>query len=117
MILFSYDEAMTKFKELGLLVDGKPVNLTTFCKKCDLHVYGYYKGKREKIAFFHNSRESMFGFYLMNMPKRLYLKECYDMFKQMVAGDMSFMEYGAIQWGNCGIPLQYGNLRSIREQV
>jgi hypothetical protein len=106
--ILTHAEIMDKFKSLGLIVNDKPISLNAFKKLCDMHYYG----RSYKILFIHNAKDNMLGFYLMKVPNTLYIKESYDMFKQMVAGDMSFMEYDAVQWGNCGIPIQYGDLRS-----
>jgi hypothetical protein len=44
------------------------------------------------------------------------MREAYEMYLSLVNGDMSGYNDGDIQWGNCGIPISYGDIRSYADE-
>jgi hypothetical protein len=96
-------------ERIALVVNGKPISKAKFAQMADIHTYGrsrnglkvlYFGLKDNKFAFYPpqtNKKESIdiaYGYYL----------DCFTDMKQ---------EYldGNVCWGNCGIPLSYGDLR------
>jgi hypothetical protein len=102
-----------KMKELGLITEtGEPISFAKFKKLVDIHQYGL--GKRRVFIFFIlNSRENIFGFYPPTTNRPEMLKIAYDYLLDTITTEMK-QEYldGNVQWGNCGIPLAYGDLRA-----
>lgn len=97
-------------KALGLmsLNDNTPLSYTGFKNRASVHKYG---GKY-KIVFVGLPKSNLFGFYTMYGSDSKVMKEAYDMYWKLVKCDMENYNEGDVQWGNCGIPLGYGNLRS-----
>jgi hypothetical protein len=104
-------ELIDKLKELGVvgLSDNKLISYTGFKKRTDIHKYG----KKLKIVFLGHPRKNNFGFYVLYDTNEAVNKDAYEMLKRLVDGDMADFYDGNIQWGNCGIPISYGDLRSL----
>jgi hypothetical protein len=103
-----------KLKDLGLVTEsGKAISFTKFKSIADIHEYGY--GKRKVfIIFVLNSRENIFGFYPPTCTRVEMLKISYEYLLDTIGSEIKqeFLD-GNIQWGNCGIPLAYGDLRAM----
>lgn len=110
---FVHTRVMKHFVSLGL-VDEKlnPVSKAKFTKLADIHTYG--RGKKAfKIWFFRNSRDVMYGFYPMQGNKTDNANECYQYFTDIVSGNVECLDTKDVQFGNCGVPISYGNLRVL----
>ena len=92
--------------------EGKPVSYASFKNRTTILKYG--KGRKQlKIVFAGIPQKNLFGFYVYTDTDPNVLKEAYEMLKQISRGDMTPIEDKDVQWGNCGMPLAYGNLRKI----
>lgn len=103
-----------KLKDLGLITEtGEPISFAKFKKLCDIHQYGLGK-RRLFIIFIRNSRDNIIGFYPPTSNRPEMLKISYEYLVDTITTEMKqeFLD-GNVQWGNCGIPLSYGNLRVI----
>lgn len=106
-----------QFKVVGLLGKfSERLSKTAFSKLADIHTYG--SGKRKLNTIFFQGRDDqnnriIYGFYPMQGNKKEIIDECYQMYIDTVNGDMEHLDCGDIQFGNCGIPLQYGKLRVV----
>ena len=104
----------TKLKELGLITEsGEPISFVKFKKLCDIHQYGLGK-RRLFIIFIRNSKDNMIAFYPPTCTRPEMLKISYEYLVDTITTEMQqeFLD-GNIQWGNCGIPLSYGDLRVL----
>lgn len=98
-------------KVLGLMSTetNEPLSYSGFKNRASIHRYG----KKFKVVFVGHPRHNLFGFYTMYGTDSDVMKEAYDMYWKLVKGDMEGYNEGDVQWGNCGIPLAYGDLRSF----
>ena len=104
---------MVKIKQLGLITEkGEPISFAKFKKLVDIHQYG--KGNSRLFIIFVGVKENKLGFYPPTCTKPEMLKIAYEYLVDTITTEMK-QEYldGNVQWGNCGIPLAYGNLRAI----
>lgn len=92
--------------------NNKPLSYSGFKNRASVHKYG----KNYKVVFVGHPRQNLFGFYTMYGPDSDVMKEAYDMYVSLVKGDMTGYNEGDIQWGNCGIPISYSELRSYVEE-
>jgi hypothetical protein len=99
-----------KLKKLDMLPSGKPVSFAEFKRRSDVHIYGRSGGKRI-IVFIGIPRENLFGFYTLSNTKLESLKDAYHMYKDICFLEDYYINTGNIQWGNCGMPISYNNLR------
>lgn len=113
-------EAKDKLKLMGVIniKTNKVISFAGFKKLVDVHDYG--NGRNPfRIIILRNSRENIFGFYPMQDTMAKNLTESYEMLCSLVNTvdssndfDLSMLD-DDIQFGNCGIPISYGNLRFI----
>jgi len=134
--VFNFDEFEAKFeyatervlshwKDMSLLKvdsngDVKPISFTAFGKLADIHTYtSHYGGRRNNIRalYFRTSREVMYGFYPTNVSKLNDVREAYQWYLDTVGGSYEHLDDKSIQFGNCGIPLSYGDLRVWKTEV
>lgn len=101
-------------KVLGLMsIDtSKPLSYSGFKNRASVHKYG----KNYKVVFIGHPRQNLFGFYTMYGTDSDVMREAYEMYLSLVNGDMSGYNDGDIQWGNCGIPISYGDIRSYADE-
>ena len=103
-----------KLKDLGLVTEsGKPISFAKFKKLVDIHQYG--RGQRRLfIIYVRNSKDNMFAFYPPTTNRPEMLKICYEYLLDTIQTEMKqeFLD-GNVQWGNCGIPLGYGDIRAM----
>jgi len=103
-----------KLKELGLVTEsGEAISFSKFKQLADIHQYGL--GKRKTfIIFIRNSKNNILGFYPPTCSKVEMLKISYEYLLDTIQTEMKqeFLD-GNIKWGNCGIPLAYGDLRAM----
>lgn len=110
---YAYDRIICDWETIGLIKGGKLIHKSKFNLYANVHVYGK-RLNNLRIIFFGNPRECIYGFYPRfseNQAKQL--TEIYQWCENVIAGDVSYFENNDIQFGNCGIPLSYGNLRSV----
>lgn len=109
-----FETAQTKilrdFEAMGLLVNGKPISKSAFVKQADIHQYGNGRNNL-KIWYFRNSRECIYGFYPMRGTKAENTNQCYQWYLDIINGNMECVDEHDVMFGNCGIPLAYGELR------
>ena len=107
----SNEQLIDKLKDLGLvnIETNKPISYSGFKNRSTIFKYG----KKYKTVFVGQPKQNLFGFYTMWGNDTEVMKEAYDMFVSLVKGDMSYYNDKDIQWGNAGMPLEYGNLKTI----
>lgn len=108
------DRAKRHFTHLGLLVNDKPVSKSKFKQLADIHPYGHGKKVMNMIymhGFFDNDRV-IYGFYpaLQGDSQAKCINNAYEMFIEFLNGESDDFDCGDIQFGNCGIPIVYGDL-------
>lgn len=97
-------------KKLATLLGDKKVSFAEFKRRANVHVYG--RGLRaSRIVFIGSPKENLFGFYPMQSNKAESLKESYEYYLRLLDGDFEVIDDKDVQWGNCGIPIGYGDLR------
>jgi hypothetical protein len=108
----AYDKVIRDWELIGLVVGGKPITKKKFKELADVHVYGR-QTNNNRIAFFNtHPKECLYGFYPMyNENKAKQLDSLYVLYLETVNGNMSYIDQEYIQFGNCGIPLSYSDLR------
>lgn len=109
----SNEQLIDNLKLLGLvnLSTNKPLSYSGFKNRASVHKYG----SNHKIVFLGHPKSNLFGFYVMWGNDSQVMKEAYDMFLNLLKGDMTDYNEGELQWGNCGIPISYGGLRQTYE--
>jgi len=103
---------MKKLNEAGLTNDkGEVISFAKFKKLVDIHQYG--NGKRRLFILFVGTKENRFGFYPPTTNRPEMLKIAYEYLVDTATSELK-QEYmdGNVMWGNCGIPLAYGDLRA-----
>jgi hypothetical protein len=116
---FSNEQLVEKLSQLGLVGINEngsftyyqPVSYSAFKNRASIHRYG----RTAKIVFVGSPKNNLFGFYVMCDTDSNVMKEAYNMFVNLVKGEMTEYNQENIQWGNCGIPISYGNLRQSIE--
>lgn len=104
---FTHERVLSDFRAIGILTDkNKPISKSLFANQADIHGYG-----KLNIWIFRNSRERIYGFYPMQGTRKEQLAECYAWYLELVNGDLTSLDNTDVCFGNCGIPLVYGNLR------
>ena len=108
----SNENLVDNLKLLGLVdFNNKPIAYSGFKNRASVHKYG----NKYKIVFVGQPRQNLFGFYVMYDNDTKAMKEAYEMFLNLVNGDMVDYNENDLQWGNAGIPLSYGGLRQVYE--
>lgn len=96
-------------KRLALLLGDKKVSFAEFKRRADVHTYGLGL-KAIKIVFI-GTKNNRFGFYPMQGNMTESLKESYQLYVKLFEGDFEVIDSEDVQWGNCGIPISYSDLR------
>ena len=110
---YVYDKVIRDWESIGLIKGGKLIPKSRFKLFANVHVYGK-RSNNLRIIFFGNPRECMYGFYpIFSENQTKQLTKMYQWCENVIAGDISYFDDKDIQFGNCGIPLSYGNLRSV----
>lgn len=103
-----------KLKDLGLITEtGEPISFAKFKKLADIHRYG--NGQRRLfIIFVGKPKENLFAFYPPTCTRPEMLKISYGYLLDTIQTEMKqeFLDCN-VQWGNCGIPLGYGDVRAM----
>lgn len=107
---FAHDKIMRDWKQIGLVGENnKPLSKTAFVKKANIHSYD-----KLRIWFFGGTigdEKFNYGFYPYIEPKPKNAIECYQNYLDTVNGNMVHFDCKDIQYGNCGIPISYNDLR------
>ena len=122
-----HKDVLKKLKKIGLITNGavnvKPqvISFNAFKDQCSVHRYGSNRNNMRKVGYTGHPRENLFGFFLPTQSDKDFLKQAYSILKNVVDGNMEWFDNNlvhgraAIQWGNAGIPLAYGNMRKFEE--
>ena len=105
-------DAKDNLIKLGLIVNGQAISFNAFKKIADVHEYG--SGRNKLRIVFIGVKDNRFGFYPFCDTKMDDLKASYDLYLTIIDakyGNDAMID-DEISWGNCGIPLTYGKLRS-----
>ena len=103
---------MCEFNDIGLLNNMKPISKAQFKERASVHQYGKGKGMLNVIYFYTHPKECIYGFYpqFQGDIKAKCLENAYEMYKDLLNGEMEDFDNKDIQRGNYGIPLGYGDL-------
>ena len=112
---FAHDRVMRDFKLCGLIKpNGEPVSKTAFKKLADNHQYTSrtIKSGLYKALFYTNVERGIYAFEsAFKEPKKKFYDTVYSYFINIVNGEMDAIDNQLVQYGNCGIPLNFSNLR------
>jgi len=105
------EQVRGKLELLGLIINGKPISFKEFKERADVHEYGRGRNKLH-IIYIGQPKENLFAFYPPQTTKPEALKISYEYYKDCVESEF-MCEYNDenVMWGNCGIPVSYGNVR------
>lgn len=110
---YAYDRVMRDWKKIGLIKNDKLISKSKFKLFANIHIYGK-RSNNLRIIFFGNPRECTYGFYpLYRECQADQLNTIYSWCELIIAGEMRWFDNECIQFGNCGVPLSYGNLRKV----
>lgn len=110
LFVYSHSKIMNDFENIGLVSNGKPLSKKEFIELSDMHLYGSSRQNLRIVLF--GKRDCLYGFYpyIRDNKKGTY-DSVYEIYKSFVMGDMEPLDNDCIQFGNCGIPLTYNDLR------
>jgi hypothetical protein len=111
---------MNEFKTLGLLgANNEPMSKSLFKNQASVHQYGKGKSMLNVLYFYGNSKECIYGFYpqFRGDSKAKCLENAYQMYLDLLNGDMDDFDCNDIQRGNCGIPIGFSDLRMREEFI
>lgn len=113
LFVYLHDIVMSEFNDIGLLDNMKPISKAQFKERASIHQYGRGKDMLNVMYFYTNPKECIYGFYpqFQGDSKAKCLENAYEMYKDLLNGEMDDFDCKDIQRGNCGIPLIYGDLR------
>jgi hypothetical protein len=112
-----YDvKVLNDWKTLGLIVNGKPISKTAFRRLLDVHTYKGRKGSgvtTSYIGYIMNGRDMIYQFFpeWVNSPKAHNISFMYQNYLDVCNGDVEAFDCRDIIFGNCGIPISYGEVR------
>lgn len=110
----NFEVIHTNLSKLRLITsDNKPLLYSAFKKFASVHKYG----NKYKIVFVGIPNDNLFGFYVDWGNDTDVMKQAYKMYVRLVNGNMDEFNDKEVQWGNCGIPIKYGNLRKSIESI
>ena len=114
--LFQYlhDVVIAEWKALGLLgKDNEPMSKSLFKNQASVHQYGRGKDMLNVMYFYDNPKELMYGFYprYRGDSKANCLENAYQMYLDVLNGEMEDFDAKDIQRGTGGIPISYGDIR------
>ena len=107
----AYNRIMRDWENIGLIKKGKLVSKKAFNELANVHLFGKQTNNL-RIIFFGIPKECMYGFYPKyreNQAKQLIT--IHQWCENVIEGNMEYFDFEYIQFGNCGFPLTYGNLR------
>lgn len=101
-----------EWKELGLIVDGKPLSKTAFKKRLDFHKYGrgqgsfysaYIYGEHPKVLMF------QFNTYFAENKSESF-NTFYENYVDVVKGEWNPIDQDVVNRGNSGVPICFNNI-------
>jgi hypothetical protein len=111
---YLHDVVVKEWTDLGLIVDGKPVNKTKFKEWLDVHKYTRRGIKPLYLSYIGRPKESLYQFYPSSpqATKTQTVKDAYYYFSETVKGNVIFFDpvLGTVIRGNSGIPISYGKI-------
>jgi len=111
---FLHTVILREFKTIGLITENnKPISKKAFKERASVHQYGRGKSMLNVMYFFIHPKECIYGFYpqYQGDSKATCLTNAYQMYLDLLNGEMDEVDCNNIQRGNTGIPIGYGNLR------
>jgi len=110
LFIYSHSKVMNDFEKIGLIKNGKALTKKEFIERGDMHQYGNSR-QNLRIVFF-GRKDCLYGFYPYIIGNKKYTYDAtYNIYKSFVLGNIASLDDECIQFGNCGIPLSYGDLR------
>ena len=109
---------MDELKAIGLVKeDGTAISKAQFKERASVHQYGKGQGMFNVLYFFTHPKDCMYGFYpqFRGDSKAKCLANAYQMYIDLLNGEMDDFDCNDIQRGNSGIPTSYGDLRMRAE--
>jgi len=113
-----HNVVMDEFKTIGLLgTNNEPISKSLFKNQASVHQYGRGKSMFNVIYFYIHPKECIYGFYpqFSGDSKAKCLENAYQMYINLLNGEMEDFDCKDIQRGNSGIPIGYGDLRMSSE--
>lgn len=111
LFVYAHDVIMEQWSNNGLLPMMKPLSKKAFVEVLDLHQYG--KGKSKLfIGFVGNKMDGLFAFkpLFSGDTKAKFLAHAYNMYKDVLNGNMQDVDDEMLQRGNSGIPLTFSDI-------
>lgn len=109
----AYDRIIRDWKSIGVIGSDGIITKKVFCEMADVHTYGKQTNNM-RIMYF-GGKDCIYGFYPpFNENKVKQLDHMYRWYKEVViCGEyaMQYFDNREIQFGNCGIPLTFSDLR------
>jgi hypothetical protein len=100
-----------RLERMGLIVNGKPISFKEFKERCYIVGRGYIN-----VYVYSHPKENMFAFYPWGTSNKTEgLKRCYQMYVDLLNGDIRDVDSGLLRWANGGLPLGGGYPR--REEL
>ncbi len=110
LFVYSHSKIMNDCENIGLLSNGKPLSKKEFIELSDMHLYGRSRQNLRIVLF--GKRDCLYGFYPYIRGNKKYTYDAtYNIYKSFVLGNIASLDDECIQFGNCGIPLTYKDLR------
>ena len=114
---YLFDRMIKEFKTIGLVSpNGHKISKSAFNEHIDVHQYG--KGQNKLfIGFVGNKVNGMYAFQPLckGDTKVRFLKQIYQMYCDVLKGDMTNFDDEMIQRGNSGIPLSFRDIYFKKE--
>jgi hypothetical protein len=110
---YASERLMRDFKLCGLVKpNGKPVSKAKFKRDCQLHTYGRGQQKLFKALFFTMKDRQIYSFQTnLRENKTEFFQETYNQYLDIMDGDLEPIDNRLVQFGNCGIPLTYSDMK------
>lgn len=112
---YVHTKVIRDWEKIGLLENGKKLSYKAFKEKSNVHQYQScrVRSKLNVVYFFKDPRDCIYGFYpIFREPKEQSLKMAYVRYLDILGGNVIDFDNGNVQFGNCGIPISYGDLRT-----
>ena len=106
----NHSEVIADFKKLGIIKNEKIISKKKFVSLSEMHNYG--SGRYPLRIVVIGKRDFMYGFYpFVRDNKKQTFDSIYEMLVDFINGNNDHLKDESIQFGNCGVPVLYGDLR------